>query len=222
MVPGVLGSRWSSPRPPLKRSRAFMADSLSVADTTAAPLPTPADIARAERFARERFVHEGEDPAVALAPGSARRRALDLALAELAEDHDHPSTEWRRMFSLLLGLERILSEEEPRLEDGTLLNPHQVDALSGTLTALLAEAQRGNGNGNGRAAAPAPGAPAPAAIPGEEELEEDVPDDEEPVDWEDPPLDDDAEQLDEAPEDPNAHKRFWFEHATGAGKSVAA
>src|SRR4051794_14172097 len=167
-----------------------MADSLSVADTTAAPLPTPADIARAERFARERFVHEGEDPEVALAPGSARRRALDLALAELAEELEHPSTEWRRSFSLLLGLERILSEEEPRLEDGTLLNPHQVDALSGTLPALLAEAQRnGNGTGHGRgngAPAVAPGPPAPAAPPGEEELEEDVPEDEEPVDWEDP------------------------------------
>src|SRR5438094_418273 len=46
---------------------------------------------------------------------------------------------------------------------------------------------------------------------------------EEPVDWEDPLLADDEEaQLPEAPEDPNAHKRFWFEHATGAGKSVAA
>src|SRR6185503_2584069 len=30
------------------------------------------------------------------------------------------------------------------------------------------------------------------------------------------------EQLPEAPEDPNASKRFWFEHATGAGKTVAA
>ncbi|HTN25267.1 MAG TPA: DEAD/DEAH box helicase family protein, partial [Solirubrobacteraceae bacterium] len=26
----------------------------------------------------------------------------------------------------------------------------------------------------------------------------------------------------EQPDDPNAHKRFWFEHATGAGKTVAA
>ncbi len=34
------------------------------------------------------------------------------------------------------------------------------------------------------------------------------------------PLDED--QLEEAPEDPNAAKRFWFEHATGAGKTVAA
>src|SRR5213079_3075371 len=60
-------------------------------------------------------------------------------------------------------------------------------------------------------------------IPGEEEIDEEVPEDEEPVDWEDPPLDDeDEEQLPEAPEDPNAAKRFWFEHANGAGKSVAA
>src|ERR1019366_2149008 len=32
----------------------------------------------------------------------------------------------------------------------------------------------------------------------------------------------DSEQLAEQPEDPNAAKRFWFEHATGAGKTVAA
>src|SRR3954451_10281116 len=203
-----------------------MAESLPVA-TPATPLPTPADIARAEQFTRERFVHEGEDADVALAPGSARRRALDDALAELANGADAPSTEWRRTFSLLLGLERVLSEDEPRLVDGTLLSPHQVDALSGTLTALLAEAQRnGNGNGNGHANGNGDGAPtalASSAIPGEEEIDEEVPEDEEPADGEDPPLaDDDEEQLPEAPEDPNAAKRFWFEHATGAGKSVAA
>src|SRR5213593_3635098 len=199
-----------------------MAEPLPLAPT-ATPLPTPADIARAERFTRERFVHEGEDPAVALAPGAARRRALDDALAEIARGAEHPSTEWRGAYSLLLGLERVLSEEEPRLVDGTLLSPHQVDALSGTLTALLAEAQRnGNGNGYGNGRGPLPPDASPA-MPGEEEFDEEVPDDEEPVDWEDPPLDADGDvQLPEAPEDPNAHKRFWFEHATGAGKSVAA
>jgi len=193
----------------------------------AAPLPSPADIARAEQFTRERFVHEGEDPAVALAPGEARRRALDLALGEIAQGLDHPSTEWRRDFSLLLGLERVLSESEPHLADGTLLNPHQVDALSGTLIALLAEAQRsgngnGSGNGSGNGAATITDFAAAAAIPGEEEIDEDLPDDEEPQDWEDEP--DDDEDVDEGPvpDDPNAYKRFWFEHATGAGKSVAA
>src|SRR5207253_2680078 len=114
-------------------------------------------IARAEKFVRERFVHEGEDAAVALAPGSARRRALELALAELDADPRArgPSTAWRREFSLLLGLERLLSEDEPKLADGTVLSAHQVDALSGTLTALLAAAQSAAPNGNGRAAASA-------------------------------------------------------------------
>ncbi|HEV2062590.1 MAG TPA: hypothetical protein VGR12_07030, partial [Solirubrobacteraceae bacterium] len=115
----------------------------------AAPPPDPDDIARAEEFAREPFVLPGEEVAEALAPGGARRRALDVALAEIASGAKHPSTRWRREFSLMLGLERVLSDEEPKLADGTQLNPHQVDALSGTLTALLAEAQRGNGNGNG-------------------------------------------------------------------------
>src|SRR3954449_1121558 len=198
-----------------------MAEPLPVA-TTATPLPSPADIARAERFTLERFVHEGESADDTLAAGSPRRRALDSALAELAQGADHPSSEWRRMFSLLLGLERVLSEEEPRLVDGTLLSPHQVDALSGTLTALLAEAQR-NGNGNGAGLPGGEAVLASSAIPGEEDLDEEVDEDEEPVDWEDPALElDDDEQLPEAPEDPNAAKRFWFEHATGAGKSVAA
>src|SRR6201994_304204 len=111
------------------------------------PFPTPAAIARAELFTRERFVYEGESLEEALAPGSARRRALDAAVAELEKGAVTPSIEWRRNFSLLLGLERLLSEDEPHLADGTVLSAHQVDALSGTLTALLAEVQR-NGNGN--------------------------------------------------------------------------
>jgi len=197
-------------------------------------LPDDAAVKRAERFTRERFVHEGELPEDALAPGSARRRALDAALAELDAGAKAPSIEWRREYSLLLGLERLLSEEEPHLADGTVLSPHQVDALSGTLTALMAEVQRG-GNGNGRVEpteAPAdagadvdepdPAQLASSAIPGEEELElEEGEPEEEPQDWTDEAGDEDV-QLPEQPEDPNAAKRFWFEHATGAGKTVAA
>src|SRR3954453_19993625 len=118
-----------------------MADSTSAA-TLAAPVPDPDAIARAERFTRERFVHAGEDPVHALARGTGRRLALDAALKESAAGGAGPSTHWRRRYSLLLGLEPVLSDDEPRLADGTTLNPHQVDALSGTLTALLAEAQR--------------------------------------------------------------------------------
>src|SRR4051812_23765415 len=124
----------------------------TTAASTAASLPDPDQLSRAEAFTREPFVVPGEDPAVVLAPGSAKRRALDCALAELDAGADVPSTAWRREFSLMLGLERLLSDAEPRLADGTSLNPHQVDALSGTLTALLAEAQR-NANGNGSHAA---------------------------------------------------------------------
>ena len=191
------------------------------------PFPSPAAIARAELFTRERYVYEGESLEDALAPGSARRRALDAALTELDDGADKPSIEWRRHYSLLLGLERLLSEEEPHLADDTVLSAHQVDALSGTLTALLAEAQR-NGNGNGAAPAPPPPVElASVSIPGEEDPELDDGDgdveDEEPQDWQDEGDELDADvQLDERPEDPNADRRFWFEHATGAGKTVAA
>src|SRR6185312_2716944 len=148
-----------------------------MADPT--PLPDAGALRRAERFTRERFVHEGELPEDALASGSARRRALDAALAELDAGLSVPSVAWRREYSLLLGLERLLSEDESRLADDTLLNPHQVDALSGTLTALMAEVQSrsGNGsNGNGRVLAGTseeePAELASSAIPGEEAFDE--------------------------------------------------
>ncbi|HEY2637450.1 MAG TPA: DEAD/DEAH box helicase family protein, partial [Solirubrobacteraceae bacterium] len=195
-----------------------MADSTSGA---ALPLPTSDAIKRAERFTSERFVHPGEEPGDALAPGTARRRALDAALTELEAGASAPSVAWRRAYSLLLGLERLLSEEEPRLVDGTLLSAHQVDALSGTLTALMASVQS-NGNGNGAAPPAEPAPVASAAIPGEEDEDEEVDDDEEPLDWEEEQADADDDVVEDAPEDPNAARRFWFEHATGAGKSVAA
>jgi ribonuclease E len=305
-----------------------MAESTAVA-LAAAPTPTSADIDRAAEFVRDRFLHEGEDREVALAPGSPRRRALDQALAELDSGAKHPSTQWRRDFSLLLGLERLLSEDEPHLADGTILSAHQVDALSGTLTALLAEAQRTNGTGseNGaaggvaspdqlssaaifgpedeeegahdfgqeadthagvRVAAESAGiavaerdredeepledddedeeddedelGPVERAAPDEDEDEDDEEEDEladelladaslddgvagegldgnaavaeveeeEPRDWSEEEEeaeggeDGDSESLADRPEDPNAAKRFWFEHATGAGKTVAA
>ncbi len=194
----------------------------------AATVPKPTDIGRAAKFTREPFVLEGEEPAEALPPGSARRLAFDAALAELDAGAEHPSVEWRRTWSFLLGLERLLSEEEAKLVDGTVLSAHQVDALSGTLTALLAETQRQiatNGNGNGASAessgngsVPLPELPslASSAIPGEEDEEDDEEEADEPRDW------DGDDAVDEAPEDPNAAKRFWFEHATGAGKTVAA
>ena len=172
------------------------------------------DLKRAEEFAREPFVLEGEDAAVALARGTARRSALDAALAELAAGREEPSVEWRRQFSLMLGLERLLAEEDPHLVDGTKLSAHQVDALSGTLIALTTELQLSRNGRNG--------ASDEELHSGEVELEGDELPDEEPLDW-DPDEEAEEEAAAEAqPEDPGANRRFWFEHATGAGKTVAA
>ena len=105
-----------------------------------AAVPSSADIERAAAFAREPFLLDGEGPE-ALAPGTARRRAMDAALKEIDAGAEYPSIEWRRDFSLLLGLERFLADEPPKLRDGAELNPHQVDALSGTLAELMAQQQ---------------------------------------------------------------------------------
>ena len=198
-----------------------MADPTSVAVEAAPTTPSEDAIKRAAAFTRERFVLEGEDPSIQLAPGTARRRALDAALAELDSGAKAPSVAWRQRWSLLLGLDRLLCQDEPHLADGTVLSAHQVDALSGTLTALLAES--GNGSASNGRPEPEVTPLASVAIPGEEELEDDD-EPEEPQDWQDDGTADaaDDDQLPDAPEDPNAAKRFWFEHATGAGKTVAA
>ncbi|MEO8092447.1 MAG: DEAD/DEAH box helicase family protein [bacterium] len=255
-----------------------MTKATDVAATAAKALLSTADLERARAFTREPILLEGEDLSV-LAPGSARRRAADAALAELDAGAEHPSTEWRREYSLMLGLERLLSEDVAHLKDGAELSEHQVDALSGTLAALVAELEangeaRANGHGDG-APGPEPalleepsgdnGSPlAPAAEPEaadegpgtyegededddddelgvedldldddliEDEAEEDeelapeddeLSPDEEPRDWDEADAEAEAEIVEEVPEDPGADRRFWFEHATGAGKTVAA
>ncbi len=196
----------------------------------AAKAPSSADIERAREFAREPFLLEGEKPKD-LEQGTPRRRALDAALAEIDDGRESPSVEWRRDFSLMLGLERLLSEEEPHLADGAELSAHQVDALSGTLAALIADVQeRINGHpwkGNGAAAlAAATGEEPEAETSGNgaaealaDEDEEEATEAEEAEDWTE---EEDEDVVEEAPEDPGASRRFWFEHATGAGKTVAA
>ncbi len=194
--------------------------------------PIPADqLDRVREFTREPILLEGET-VDDLIPGSARQRAVDAALAELSDGRETPSAEWRRRYSLLLGLERLLSINPVELADGAELTEHQVDVLSGTLAALTAEledsvaAEISNGPGGADIALAAgddagqPEADRNGAEPAEAVAEEDetLAPDEEPQDWDEP-----AEELvDEAPEDPGASRRFWFEHATGSGKTVAA
>src|ERR687898_181005 len=136
-----------------------MENRLTVAERSSVAEASPVsgdELKRAEEFAREPFVLDGEDITIALAEDSARRAALNAAQREIEQGRREPSVEWRREYSLMLGLERLLSEEEPPL-DG----------------------DRAEGPGEEAAA---------AAVA----------------------------------EDPGAPRRFWFEHATGAGKTVAA
>ncbi|HET7353408.1 MAG TPA: DEAD/DEAH box helicase family protein [Gaiellaceae bacterium] len=175
--------------------------------------PIVAAALRAEAWAGEPFLRDGEDPAEALAEGTARRRALDDAVAEMDAGQKTPSAQWNVRYGLLLGLERVLAEPEPRTASGTALRRHQVDALAGMLTELIAASQRydanGNGNGNGHAATA-------------EELEEQAVEDEDEdstlvVAIEDAELPEEPEQ-----DDPGAVRRYRFRHPTASGKTIAA
>ena len=161
--------------------------------------------ARAQDWAGEPFLRADEDPAVVLAPGTARRLALDDAVAEMDVGLETPSYEWKRRYALMLGLERVLTDRPPRLASGTELRRHQIDALAGMLTELIAAAQEApelaNGNGNG------------AYIEDEEEELEDL---------EAPQADGDADELLSPVEDPGAVRRFRFRHPTASGKTIAA
>jgi superfamily II DNA or RNA helicase len=160
---------------------------------------------RAEAWAGEPFLHPDEDPAVVLAPDTARRRALDDALTEIEAGNGEASYEWKIRYALMLGLERVLSGRPPKLASGTELRRHQVDALAGMLTELIAATQvEPDLNGNG----------VEEAVAEEEDEDESV-------------------YLDERPEelvlpeehkgkDPGAVRRYRFRHPTASGKTIAA
>jgi hypothetical protein len=116
-----------------------MAKSVEVAAKAASPI-TGDQLERVSKFTREPILLDGET-FEDLAPGTARRRAVEAALAELDAGLETPSPEWRRRYSLLLGLERLLDTEPVLLADGAELTEHQVDVLSGTLAALTTEVE---------------------------------------------------------------------------------
>ena len=74
--------------------------------------PIAAAAYRAEAWAGEPFLHDGEDVAQVLAPGTARRRALDDAIAEIEGGATRPSAQWKVRYGLMLGLERVLADPE--------------------------------------------------------------------------------------------------------------
>src|SRR4051812_40672517 len=175
------------------------------------PVATDSLIASAERaseWAGEPFLHPDEDVAQVLADGTARRRALDDALAEIEAGNDGPTSDWKIRYSLMLGLERVLSDRPPLLKSGTELRRHQVDALAGMLTELIAAAQR-----------------EPEAV---EEPEEEFEDEEEYENGESAEngevIELEAEEEEELPasSDPGAVRRYRFRHPTASGKTIAA
>src|SRR3954465_12254968 len=107
--------------------------------------------ARAQEWAGEPFLRADEDPAVVLAPGTARRLALDDAIEEIDSGHAAPSYDWKRRYALMLGLERVLSDRPPHLASGTELRRHQIDALAGMPPERIgaAEGHEANGEANG-------------------------------------------------------------------------
>jgi superfamily II DNA or RNA helicase len=159
---------------------------------------------RATEWAGEPLLRPDEDPGQALAHGSARRRALDEATAEIEAGRRAPSSAWKVNFALMLGLERVLSDDTPHLSSGTELRRHQIDALAGMLAELIARhEEHGEAvNGNGQT------------------VEAELPDEDEEPDE----LEDEGEDEGEVPpeEDPGAERRFRFRHPTASGKTIAA
>jgi ribonuclease E len=161
---------------------------------------------RAQAWAGEPFLREGENAAEVLAEGRARRRALDDALAEMETGRRTPSPSWKVRYALMLGLERVLADQPARLASGTELRRHQIDALAGMLAELISrheeepENGNGNGHGNGTAVVEEP------TVDEEEEPDDDEAEDEEPA----------------AADDPGAVRRFRFRHPTASGKTIAA
>ncbi|HET7743868.1 MAG TPA: DEAD/DEAH box helicase family protein [Gaiellaceae bacterium] len=168
--------------------------------------------ARAGAWFGEPFLQSDEDALVALAPGTARRAALDDALTEIGAGHERPSARWKVRYGLMLGLERVLTESPPHTAAGTELRRHQVDALAGMLAELIAATQRSaeeNGNGNGNVQG--------NGTVAEAELEDEADDDFDAGFIEE-------KELEEAfhGADPGAVRRYRFRHPTASGKTIAA
>src|SRR6185312_13199823 len=202
---------------------------------------------RVEAWCGEPLLHEGEDIAVALASGTVRRQALEAALAEMERGLPEPSLEWRRDYSLVLGLERVLAEPQPRLASGTTLRRHQVDALAGQLAALISDLERSAAldeeeDDSDEADDEPENGDDPVedllsdAVEEDDEDEEEYEEDDDEVDAgppaPDPSLahdpamavapDDEALNGEEQVPDPGARRRYRFKHPTASGKTIAA
>jgi ribonuclease E len=165
---------------------------------------------RAESWFGEPFLAPDGDPLQALALGTAWRAALDDALAEMDAGLASPSARWKVRYGLMLGLERVLTEDPARTAAGTELRRHQIDALTGMLAELIASTQRSveeNGNGNGSA----------NGVVAEAEVDDEADDD-----YDAGFVEDELIEEEFVGTDPGAIRRYRFRHPTASGKTIAA
>ena len=211
-------------------------------DTAAGP---PLD--DVERWIGERILAPGDEGGIRA--GTLWAGAYADAVAEMAQGLASPSPEYRRRYALPLGLQRMLAEDEPHLQSGLALRPHQVDALAGMLAALVGDYERADEAEGAEEAdeEEARIADESTAVVGESEDDEDGGEEEgddpaeavaprsEPtgagslhIDLALPDQDeDDEDEDDEATgevelDDPGAVRRYRFKHPTASGKTVAA
>ncbi len=191
-----------------------------------------------EAWIGERILSEGDPDGIR--SGTLWAGAYVDALDEIERGLDRPSADYRRRYALPLGLQRMLAVDEPHLQSGLALRPHQVDALAGMLAALIGDFERSEDEGEADDDTPRL-ADESAAVVGEAE-DDDVDEDDEDEDDDLPPLpieeptahvelaapdddddddDDDADGTEEI-DDPGAARRYRFKHPTASGKTVAA
>jgi superfamily II DNA or RNA helicase len=151
-----------------------------------------------ERWICERILTPGDEGPIRA--GTLWAGAYLDAVEEMAQGLASPSPEYRRRYALPLGLQRMLAEDEPHLQSGLALRPHQVDALAGMLAALVGDFERADeGDGADEAdEAEARVADESTAVVGESEDD----DDEDPADE-----DDDEDEEDEDDEDEDDEER---------------
>ncbi|MGZ4316134.1 MAG: DEAD/DEAH box helicase [Gaiellaceae bacterium] len=167
---------------------------------------------QAQAWYGEPFLHPDEDPVEVLAPGTARHAALTDALTEIEAGAAKPSPRWKVRYGLMLGLERVLASPQPATAAGTELRRHQIDALAGMLTELIASHEKeAEPNGNG-------------AVVEVVDVDAEAEEDDEPVEESvEDVLDEEVEEDEHyTGPDPGAARRYRFRHPTASGKTIAA
>ncbi len=197
----------------------------------------------------ERWIGESilaPDDMTGIRAGSLWAHAYLDAVEEIERGLASPSPEYRRRYALPLGLQRMLAVDEPHLQSGLALRPHQVDALAGMLAAVIGDFERSDQDEPETADDSAPRlADESTAVVGDSDDDDDDDDEDDDDDDALPPIvdepvahvalagtdddddeedgdDDDDGASDEPIDDPGAVRRYRFKHPTASGKTVAA